>query len=107
MLQSGAVERATLSRLVRPGEAPTDGKVSMALDETFPLLATDELQRKTEAYLETGDIDVLIDIRELAAVCAAIQGVGPEELALLSDRRRTRLGTYWGRVVLHAEDGAA
>jgi hypothetical protein len=34
-------------------------------------------------------------------VLAGLQGVGPQELAVLSDRRRTKVGTYWGRLVLH------
>lgn len=94
---------ADQTRLIRPGEAGPDDRVSYAADETYALLATSELRNKVEHYLETGDLALLIDIRELSAVLAGVQGVGPEELARLSDLRRTRIGTYWGRVVLHDE----
>jgi predicted house-cleaning noncanonical NTP pyrophosphatase (MazG superfamily) len=97
------VAAADLTRLIRPGEAAPYDRVSMATDETYSLLATTELYRKVEHYLQTGALETLIDIRELAAVLAGIQGVGPEELAILSDRRRTKVGTYWGRIVLHEE----
>jgi predicted house-cleaning noncanonical NTP pyrophosphatase (MazG superfamily) len=90
-----------LTRLIRPGEAGPEDRVSYAADETYALLATSELRNKVEHYLETGDLTLLIDIRELSAVLAGLQGVGPQELAVLSDRRRTKVGTYWGRLVLH------
>lgn len=95
------------TRLIRPGEAPDDARVSFAADETYALLATTELRNAVERYLETGALETLIDVRELCAVLSGVQGVGPEELAMLSDRRRTRLGTYWGRVVLHVPEPAA
>jgi predicted house-cleaning noncanonical NTP pyrophosphatase (MazG superfamily) len=103
VLQCAAVAADDQTRLIRPGEAGPDGRVSYAADETYALLATSELRNKVEAYLQSGALALLIDIRELAAVLAGIQGVGPEELARLSDLRRTKVGTYWGRVVLHDE----
>lgn len=91
--------------LVRPGQAegiPTPWFATTAPDATYALLATDELRRRVEHYLQTGAVGTLIDVRELAAVLAAEQGVDAGRLERLSDARRTALGTYQARCVLHA-----
>lgn len=98
---SSAGARKLAPRLVRPGEATLDDQVTLASDGNFALLATDELLAQVTAYLESGDLDRLLDIRELCETLATIRGVGAGELLRREHQRTHHLGSYKARTVFH------
>lgn len=95
--------------LIRSKEAPDGARVSHAHAENVTLLTTKALDDAVKSYLQSGDLQDLIDVNELSLRLAELRGVGRTGFEAMRHDALIRRGGYGDGLVQHplAFDGEA
>lgn len=90
-----------LPALVRSKEAPEGARVSHAHAENVSLLTTKALDDAVKSYLQSGDLQDLIDVNELSLRLAELRGIGRTRFEAMRQDALAWRGSFRDGIVQH------
>ena len=76
----------------------------VASEEDMDELLKDKLKEEVEEFLESGEVEELVDILEVIRTISFNKGVNPDDLETIRKEKVNKRGGFERKIVLHLND---